>query len=399
MSPSPSLRPPQRAKRQSSLPAIRTLQIGMSWQEHGAGSGVERVYHGLSQSLPVQNVAFRGLAFATPGTPSAPSGMHLIPSLENTSLLRRLYEVRRSCQSLLLEEPTDLVASHFSLYTLPVLDLLSSVPLVVHFHGPWALESAAEGENVLQVGLKKWIERQVYRRASRFIVLSDAFKDVLTTRYDVAPDRIRCVPGGVDVDRFNTSVSKQNARRRLGWALSRPTLFAARRLVHRVGLFPLLDAMQEVVRHVPDAQLFIAGKGPLASELTRRIFEHGLGDHVFLLGFVPEADLPLAYRAADVSVVPTQSLEGFGLVAAESLAAGTPPLVTPVGGLPEVVTPLSPALVFETASAQAMADHLVQVLRGRLSLPSAADCRDYALDRFSWERIAQQTRSVYEEVL
>jgi glycosyltransferase involved in cell wall biosynthesis len=371
----------------------------MSWREDGAGSGVERVYHGLFGSLPAQHVGFQGLAFAPTPSAAATEGVHLLPSPAETSSLQRLYALRRRCRSLLRETPPDLVASHFSLHALPVLDLLSSIPLVVHFHGPWALESAAEGESTLKVEAKRWIEHLVYRRATRFVVLSGAFRDVLTTHYGVDPARIRCVPGGVDVERFRPSVSKRRARLRLGWAPDRPTLFSARRLVHRVGLLPLVDAMQEVVRHVPDAQLFIAGKGPLAPILSRRIAERGLEDHVVLLGFLPEADLPLAYRAADLSVVPTQSLEGFGLVAAESLSAGTPPLVTPVGGLPEVVSGLSSTLVFDAASPAAMADRLVQVLRGGLPLPSTADCRAYALNHFSWERIAQQTRSVYEEVL
>ena len=43
-----------------------------------------------------------------------------------------------------------------------------------------------------------------------------------------------------------------------------------------------------------------------------------------MLGFVPDEDLPLAYRAANFSIVPTVALEGFGLITIESLAAGTP---------------------------------------------------------------------------
>ncbi len=54
-------------------------------------------------------------------------------------------------------------------------------------------------------------------------------------------------------------------------------------------------------------------------------------EHVRLLGFVSDADLPLAYRAADLSIVPSQALEEFGVITLESLAAGMPVLVTLVG--------------------------------------------------------------------
>ena len=117
-----------------------------------------------------------------------------------------------------------------------------------------------------------------------------------------------------------------------------------------MGLSNLVDAMKQVIDREPDAILYIAGKGRLKAQLEAQIASHGLADHVKLLGFVTDAQLPLIYRAADLNVVPTLSLEGFGLVAAEALAAGTPSLVTPVGGLPEVVSGLSPDLVFASSA-------------------------------------------------
>jgi glycosyltransferase involved in cell wall biosynthesis len=230
-------------------------------------------------------------------------------------------------------------------------------------------------------------------------VLSEAFKSLLVRTYGVCAGRVCVVPGGVDVDRFDSPLSPADAREQLGWPPDRPILLAVRRLVRRVGLGPLVDAMQRVRVRVPDALLLIAGKGPLADELRARIRHHDLDDHVRLLGFVPDETLPAAYRAADLSVVPTRSLEGFGLVAAESLAAGTPALVTPVGGLPEVVRDLSPDLVTESASTAALRRRLVAALDGSLSLPSAAECRDFAAARYDWPVVAQRVRAVYEEVL
>ena len=73
----------------------------------------------------------------------------------------------------------DLVAAHFALYTAPLLDLIHRTPLVVHFHGPWALESAVEGSGRISVGAKRMIEQLVYRRAQRVIVLSYAFAELV----------------------------------------------------------------------------------------------------------------------------------------------------------------------------------------------------------------------------
>jgi glycosyltransferase involved in cell wall biosynthesis len=104
------------------------------------------------------------------------------------------------------------------------------------------------------------------------------------------------------------------------------------------------------------------------------------------------------YRAADFNVVPTLALEGFGLTAVEALAAGTPSLVTPIGGLPETVRPLSPSLVFRSAEAADMAEGILGALSGSASIPTKEQCQRYAREHFSAELMAQRVAAVYREV-
>jgi len=243
------------------------------------------------------------------------------------------------------------------------------------------------------------LERTIYRRGDRFIVLSRATCDVLQRHYGVPEERIRVIPGGVNVAQFATRVTQQEARERLGWPQDRPVVFSVRRLVRRMGLEDLVSAMKEVRRRVPEVSLFIAGKGPLFASLQAQVQAQGLENHVRLLGFLAEEDLPLAYRAADLTIVPTVALEGFGLVAAESLAAGTPVLVTPEGGLPEVVSGLSHELVLPDSGAGPLADGIGRALTGNVTLPDAEACRSYAFSWFDWPVIAARVREVYSETL
>jgi glycosyltransferase involved in cell wall biosynthesis len=81
------------------------------------------------------------------------------------------------------------------------------------------------------------------------------------------------------------------------------------------------------------------------------------------------------------------------------LAAGTPVQVTPVGGLPEVVSELAPELVLPDTSPPALAEGLLAALNGRLPLPSAEACQDYVRARFDWPVIAARVRDVYLEAL
>jgi glycosyltransferase involved in cell wall biosynthesis len=166
-----------------------------------------------------------------------------------------------------------------------------------------------------------------------------------------------------------------------------------------MGLEDLIASVTHARAVLPEVLVLIAGGGPLAHELERRAADAGVNDSVRFLGFVPDEQLPLAYQAADVSMVPSVALEGFGLIVAESLASGTPVLVTAVGGLPETIEDFAPQCVIRERGPQALAAAMVESLRGRRSLPSRDACVQYARERFDWSVVADQVRAVYAEVL
>ena len=166
-----------------------------------------------------------------------------------------------------------------------------------------------------------------------------------------------------------------------------------------MGLENLIDAISEARKRIPHILCMLGGSGDLAGELRQRIKDRSLEYNVRLLGEIDDADLPAAYRAADFSVVPSQSLEGFGMTTIESLASGTPVLVTPVGGLPEVVAPLAPQCVFDDNSTATIAAVLCECLLGQRSVPTDEACREYATQNFSWPVIAAATRKVYQQAI
>ncbi len=377
---------------------MQVLQLGSGWFAEAPG-GLERVYEALCRHLPNAGVACRGVVVGSEAVRQATDGRFVAAARPDASLWQRWQGLRQAVRWLRRATTFDLVAAHFALYTFPVLDLLRDLPLVVHFHGPWAHEGREEAKGGVQVTVKTWLERTVYRRAVRCIVLSEAFGRELVTRYGVEAERVRVVPGGVEVGRFARALSRREAREALEWPTDRPIVLSVRRLVRRMGLERLITAMAEVRRQVPDVLLLIAGRGPLAEALQAQIDALGLARHVRLLGFVPDEQLPLAYRAADLTVVPTVALEGFGLITLESLAAGTPVLVTPVGGLPEAVRGLSEALVLEDATPEALVAGLTEALTGRRPLPSDETCRAYVRAHYDWPVIARRVKAVYEEVL
>ena len=216
----------------------------------------------------------------------------------------------------------------------------------------------------------------------------------MNEEYQVHQSKIHLINGWVDISRFQSNLSRHLAREQLNWPQDRMILFTPRRLVNRMGLDKLLIALAKVKQQIPDVWLAIAGRGPLQASLTQQAKELELNDHVRLLGFLPDEQLPLAYQAADLSIMPSQCLEGFGLTLVESLACGTPALCTPVGGMPEVLSTFSPDLIASSSEASAIAERLEELLMGRVAMPSRAACRQYAATHFDWHKIVPQVRKV-----
>jgi glycosyltransferase involved in cell wall biosynthesis len=376
--------------------SLSTLQLGFIVSgKPEPTSGSERYYWDLVRALKPLDVRVRGLVVGDPTVARDP-----VPEIESFApegggALARLMSLRREVARSIRQ--SDVVASHNARHAMPVLDVIRNRPLVVHFHGPLVLEGRAEGVSRGNLFMRGLAESTVYRRARRLVVLSRAFGEILSREYAIPFERIRVVPGGVDLRRFRAVGSRADARRSLGLPLDRPIVATVRRLAPTKGLEELIDAVDVVRRAVPDVLVVLAGAGPLAADLRARVAQRGLERWIHFTGYVSDEQLPAVYRAADLFVVPTVALEGFGLVVLEALACGTPALVTPVAGLPEVVADLDPALIMGGANATAIGAALSDALTGRLPLPDEAACIAYA-QRFDWPAIAARVRDVYGEV-
>ena len=371
------------------------LTLGIGWFPKSPG-GLERYIYELTHRLAANQDQIELCGVGLPETESN-SPMKLTNLAEpDQAIWQRLLSIRNKFKKTRNSKP-DAINLHFALYSFPLLDILpKGVPITFNFHGPWASESQQETvNNQLNLFLKRrLIEQITYNCCDRFIVLSKAFGNILHQQYQIPWKKIHIIPGGVNVNWFQAQLSRQVAREKLGWPENRRILFTSRRLVQRVGIDKLLQALVIIKPQVPDIWLAIAGRGHLQATLQQQVKELGLEDNVKFLGFLPENQLPLAYQAAELTVMPSQSFEGFGLAVVESLACGTPVICTPIGGMPEILSPFSPDLITDSAEASAIAEKLAEILLGNLSIPSRQACREYAVNNFDWQHITQQVRQV-----
>lgn len=383
---------------------LNILATGLDWPSDKPG-GLNIYYRSICKTLALRH-CIEALVCCNEPPEQEPETNLTLSNISNPlmPLLRRQKEFKKYAARVINERNIDIIYSHFAPYGLGAARIAfgKNIPLIVGFHGPWAAEMKVEEAGLkgrIRSALARRMENNTYRLADRFIVLSRYFKRVLQEDYGIAPDRIHIVPGAADTERFRPTDDKKQLRNKLGLPEDGLIALSVRRLVNRMGLLQLVEAWTEVVRQHPDALLYIGGIGPLKEALETAIQRNGLEQNVYMLNYIPEELLPSYYQAADLVIVPTQALEGFGLTTVEALASGVPVFATPVGGNLEILTRFSPDFLSEGITVNALAKGLNHVLKRREQWPSAQQCREYVMEHYTWNQVLKAIEDIFMEVL
>ncbi|MCS7222001.1 MAG: glycosyltransferase family 1 protein [Anaerolineae bacterium] len=245
--------------------------------------------------------------------------------------------------------------------------------------------------------LRVMTRRSVFQ-ARRVIADSCSTRDDLVRLWGVPVDRISVVPIGVaDEYRPASAVEAERFRRQRGLP-DRFVLYLGT-LEPRKNVTAAIEAFARWVKATGDRQvrLVVAGaKGWYFQTIFARVRALSLGDRVLFPGYVPAAELPAWYQAAEVFIYPSL-YEGFGLPPLEAMACGTPVITSNTSSLPEVVG--DAALLVDPYDVEAIAEALARLLedaelRQRLREAGLARAR-----LFSWERTARETVAAYRLAL
>lgn len=160
------------------------------------------------------------------------------------------------------------------------------------------------------------------------------------------------------------------------------------RLAVQKGHKILLDAMADIVSAMPDTVLVIIGDGPENERLKVQAESLGLSEHIRWLGSMPQEEAWGMFSVMDIFVMPSL-FEGFGLTAAEAMAAGLPVVGTQVDGLSDVIEDGVTGYLVPPSDRQALAESLIVLLNDTsLAKRFGQNGRDrvqkyFSLDRFS----------------
>ncbi len=274
--------------------------------------------------------------------------------------------------------------------------------LLLHMHCEWLTQ------------MPETVARERLQHADAVIGCSAYITSLIRKAFPDAQATYGVLANGVDTERFCPPTVSRPAGKRI--------LFVGR-VSPEKGLHVLLDAMPDVAKHHPDAELLIVGPDSATpreflvelsnnqtvralkrfyrndsyySQLCRQAAASGI--RVTFAGAREHSELPEIYRDADVLVNPSLS-ESFGMSLIEAMSTGTPVVATQIGGMPEIVEHGSNGLLVSPDSATELAAALVQILSdapGRQSLGESARARAVAL--YDWSSVAESTRDIYHAV-
>lgn len=279
----------------------------------------------------------------------------------------------RAANALLRSAEYDAAIFDFSTYTPIFMPRGRPVGITVHHvSGPTASERWGRG---LAAGIGA-LERGMIRRATRLSATSLATEALLR---ELAPGiPIDVVYAGVPDELFDLPRTPEDF-----------LLCFGRMDVFQKGLDTMLQAVSILAAQRPGLELRMAGRGKDTERVRALIAELGIGSNVRILGAVSEAERQELFARAAVQLMPSR-FEGFGMVAAEAMAAGVPLVAAAAGSLPEVVAPPEGGVLVPAGDAEALAAATARLLdspalRAELSISARRSA-----ERFRWDAVAER---------
>lgn len=226
-----------------------------------------------------------------------------------------------------------------------------------------------------QSGCKEQII-QAAHKAGGLLAVSEALKrDMVELGMDA--DKITVHYTGMDHSRFHP---RDRTTEKAALGVSGPLIICVAALIERKNQHLIIEAMQQI----KGATLMFAGMGPARSKFEALAKELGVDDRVRFLGAVDHDKLPSIIAAADVSCLVSES-EGLANAWVESLASGTPVVLSDVGGARELVKDETAGYIVDRD-----VDQVAKAINALIDNPRDQNAVSNSVSHFSWDRNAEK---------
>lgn len=269
-----------------------------------------------------------------------------------------------------------------------------NIPIVATIH---ATESGRNGgirdEQQRYINDTEWM---LTYEASEVIVNSNYMKNEVQRLFGLPFQKINVIPNGINLNIYNGIERNYEFRRKYARD-NEKIIMCAGRLVYEKGFQYLIDAAPKILNRYNDAKFIIAGKGGMLNELKEKANYLGISDKVYFTGQLTPKELYTMYRCADIAVFPS-TYEPFGLVAIEGMYAGTPIVVSDIGGLNEIVEHGVTGMKSYAGNPNSIADSILALLFDyQLAYNIAKNGKAKIKEIYNWTKIAQDTHFIYQK--
>lgn len=320
--------------------------------------------------------------------------------------VRQIHDMAGALRLTLQRMPYDVLHCH-SIYTAhAALAGAPTIPALQTVHSPAIQELAYNWSNSGLVGrltglagtsAVRRMEGKAMAAAVRRHALSRFTVEQMGIEYGGELQDYTVIPHWADRAWFR-SITKFEARQRLGWPPDDPIFFTVRQLRRRYGIDTAVEALAPLAK-ARNCRFYIGGDGEERRSLTALVNNLGADQGIALMGRLSDHDLRLAYQAADVFVLPTRALECFGLIILEALAAGLPVIGTRVGAIPENLEPILPDWIIPPDDPAALRSKAEDYLNGSLRPPASSELIEYVNEHFAEERVVARYEQLLAETL
>ncbi len=271
-----------------------------------------------------------------------------------------------------------------------------NIPIVATIH---ATEAGRNGgireEQQRYINDTEWM---LTYEATEVIVNSNYMKNEVQRLFGLPFEKINVIPNGINLNIYN-GIEKNFEFRRKYARDNEKIVMCAGRLVYEKGFQYLIDAAPKILNNYHDVKFIIAGKGGMMDELKAKANYLGISDKVYFTGQLCPQDLYTMYKCADVAVFPS-TYEPFGIVAIEGMYAGTPIVVSDVGGLNEIVEHGVTGMKSYAGNANSLADSILSLLFDQqLAYNVAKNGKEKVKNVYNWTIIAQDTHFTYQKAI
>ena len=299
---------------------------------------------------------------------------------------------------LMNKQKYDVIHAHDWLvsYAAKTLKHAFDVPVVATIHATESgRNSGIHDETQRYINDSEWL---LTYEASEVIVNSNFMKNDIQRLFGLPFEKINVIPNGINLNNFTGIERDYDFRRQYAMDNEKIILYVGR-LVYEKGIQYLIGAMPKILNNYHDAKLVICGRGGMMDELKQEAHNLGIDNKVYFAGYCDSKKVQKMYKCADVAVFPS-TYEPFGIVALEGMLSGTPTVVSDVGGLNEIVEHGVTGMKSYAGNSNSIADSVLALLFDpKLCDTVSKNAVKKVKELYNWNKIAQDTYSVYEQAV